>query len=336
MHIASAQPLHAIKCGVEKAGKAALIAVVLSTGISLAPPDLQLLQPARADDDAGMSASQKRSAANDRRKALLARARESALNRGELAGGDPTPAESTSSSGDAGSAGTLSVLFNVEPEKPQLKTESAVSATAKPELPKIPAPELPKSFMPESPMFNMPSKPMQPPPGPSMSSPKEVPKTESPVVPVPAPGPPGKQAATAPMPAAAPAPSTNSSAGSMQGFDWDKFTKDTSQQKPKANPFSSVEPEKKQTASSQDTKAGPAKQLQQAKEQGAPVDKRKSKRHGPPLFLVQLVITVGIIGALAAAVIKYDGMMANGAKLEKAIIQVAEKVQLPKSPAKDV
>jgi hypothetical protein len=113
----------------------------------------------------------------------------------------------------------------------------------------------------------------------------------------------------------------------------------------------------------------------QAKEQDAPVDMRKSKRHGPPLFLVQLVITIGIIGALAAAVIKcgcpevcssvvklgssdsgkcctaiaaiwiliaklllgrYDGMMANGAKLEKAIIQVAEKVQLPKSPAKDV
>ena len=73
--------------------------------------------------------------------------------------------------------------------------------------------------------FNMPSKPMQPPPGPSMSSPKEVPKTESPVVPVPAPGAPGKQAATAPMPAAASAPSTNSSAGSMQGFDWDKVTK---------------------------------------------------------------------------------------------------------------
>jgi hypothetical protein len=34
------------------------------------------------------------------------------------------------------------------------------------------------------------------------------------------------------------------------------------------------------------------------------VDKRKSKRHGPPLFLVQLVITIGIVGALAAAVIK--------------------------------
>ena len=39
------------QCGAEKAGKAALIAVVLSTGISMAPPDLQLLQPARADDD---------------------------------------------------------------------------------------------------------------------------------------------------------------------------------------------------------------------------------------------------------------------------------------------
>lgn len=62
------------------------------------------------------------------------------------------PADSTSSSGDAGSVGTLPVLFNVEPEQPQLKTESAVSAVAKPELPKIPAPELPKSSMPESPM----------------------------------------------------------------------------------------------------------------------------------------------------------------------------------------
>ena len=40
-----------MQCGVEKAGKAALIAVVLSTGISLAPPDLQLLRPAWADDD---------------------------------------------------------------------------------------------------------------------------------------------------------------------------------------------------------------------------------------------------------------------------------------------
>jgi hypothetical protein len=38
---------------------------------------------------------------------------------------------------------------------------------------------------------------------------------------------------------------------------------DTSQQKPKANPFSSVEPEKKQTAVLQDTKAPPAKQVQQ-------------------------------------------------------------------------
>ena len=34
--------------------------------------------------------------------------------------------------------------------------------------------------------------------------------------------------------------------------------------------------------------------------------------------------------------LRYDGMMANGAKLEKAIIQVAEKVQLPQSPGKDV
>jgi hypothetical protein len=32
---------------------------------------------------------------------------------------------------------------------------------------------------------------------------------------------------------------------------------------------------------------------------------------------------------------RYDGMMDNGAKLEKAIIQLAEKVQLPQSPAKD-
>ena len=37
--------------GMEKAGKAALIAVVLGTGIGLAPPDVQLLRPARADDD---------------------------------------------------------------------------------------------------------------------------------------------------------------------------------------------------------------------------------------------------------------------------------------------
>jgi hypothetical protein len=32
---------------------------------------------------------------------------------------------------------------------------------------------------------------------------------------------------------------------------------------------------------------------------------------------------------------RYDGMMENGAKLEKVIIQVAEKVQLPQSPGKD-
>lgn len=42
----------------------------------------------------------------------------------------------------------------------------------------------------------------------------------------------------------------------------------------------------------------------QAKQQDAPVDKRKSKRHGPPLFLVQLVITIGLVGTLAAAIIK--------------------------------
>lgn len=35
------------------------------------------------------------------------------------------------------------------------------------------------------------------------------------------------------------------------------------------------------------------------------MDKRKSKRHGPPLFLVQLLLTVGIVAGLAAAVIKW-------------------------------
>ncbi len=35
----------------------------------------------------------------------------------------------------------------------------------------------------------MPSKPLQPPPGPALSSPKDVPKTESPALPVPGPAP---------------------------------------------------------------------------------------------------------------------------------------------------
>ena len=81
----------------------------------------------------------------------LAGRRENALSRGELAGGDATPADGTSG-GDVGSVASLPVLINVPPEQPQLKTDTAVSATAKPALPKIPAPELPKSSMAESPM----------------------------------------------------------------------------------------------------------------------------------------------------------------------------------------
>lgn len=67
--------------------------------------------------------------------------------------------------------------------------------------------------------FSMPSKPpVQPPPGPSMSAPKDIPKTESPALPVPAP--------EAGKPAPPPAQKTASAAApTQQGFNWEDFAK---------------------------------------------------------------------------------------------------------------
>ena len=85
--------------------------------------------------------------------------RENALNRGELAASEEASSADAISStsatreqpADKPQARSTSI-FNVKPEQPQLKTEAAKpEASAKPQLPKIPAPEQSKSALPDKP-----------------------------------------------------------------------------------------------------------------------------------------------------------------------------------------
>eukprot|EP00208_Stichococcus_sp_RCC1054_P000429 CAMPEP_0206138600 /NCGR_PEP_ID=MMETSP1473-20131121/3434_1 /ASSEMBLY_ACC=CAM_ASM_001109 /TAXON_ID=1461547 /ORGANISM="Stichococcus sp, Strain RCC1054" /LENGTH=214 /DNA_ID=CAMNT_0053532077 /DNA_START=24 /DNA_END=665 /DNA_ORIENTATION=- len=178
---ASVDRTSSCKAGIGKAAGAALLSAVMLSTSFVAPPSI-MMPPAQAIDEANMSASERRRNIMERRKELLAQAREKAL----AAGGEQPAVE-------------LPPLFpGVEPEQPQIPSASSDAPTQP--LPSVPAPSLPKSEMPSIPKFSLPNKAVEPPPGPRMNIPQEVPKTESPAIPVPSPSARAPQAFSAPPP----------------------------------------------------------------------------------------------------------------------------------------